>query len=558
LAETALHGSGFEELALLSLSTGDYSCLGALLPQLMNTYSEERISVAMPSMRVGTLTPEIMDQVKRVRKTGFTLAPEAGSDRLRRVINKGITEEDLLATCQQAFDLGWQLMKLYFMIGLPTETAEDLRAIGALISKILNDKSSVPRKGKRQVNVSVGTFVPKPHTPFQWERQLSIEESFATIHELRDSLPKRGCSFKYHSPHQSFLEGVFSRGDRRLAALIEQAWRLGARLDGWDEHFNLRRWQEAAETCGLDLDNYLRKRAHDEILPWSHISSGVSDEFLLAELAKASEEVYTPDCRFHACQKCGLCDFKTIMPIVHNPKQELAPISRQETAKGAEGIPADSQPQHFKYIVHYTRTGNIIHLGHLELLQVMFRSLRRAAIPMNYSQGFNPTPKVSFGPALAAGTESYAEFLVIDVQTPLNDLTETRKKLNIALPKGLEVVSIALHSGKLPQQIKTNYLLTLPRRLSSENHKHLEAFATATRYEVAKTRKGKTKQIDIKPLVTYLVAKNDVMLELELMTETATPGIKPIEAVSQILGLNDDELAAVQITKTSWLPLDSE
>ena len=561
LAATALHDSGFEELALLSLSTGDYSCLGSLLPKLMNAYASDRISVAMPSMRVGTLTPELMDQVKPVRKTGFTLAPEAGSDRLRRVINKGITEDDLLQSCRQAFNLGWQLMKLYFMVGLPTETDEDLRAIGELVWKILSDKSSVPVKGKRQVNVSVGTFIPKPHTPFQWEKQLTVEESFNAINNLREHLPRKGCSFKYHGPLQSFLEGVFSRGDRRLSALIEMAWQQGARLDGWDEHFNLARWNAAAAECGLELDSYLRQRDRSEILPWSHISSGVDKSFLELEYEKALLEAYTPDCRYHSCQKCGLCDFNTILPIVHNRSQSdrtepVIPKNDRALPQPPAGPPQSEQLPHFKYIVNYSRTGNIIHLGHLELLQVIFRSLRRADIPMNYSQGFNPTPKVSFGPALAAGTESYAEFFIIDVHSPLTDLKAITEKLNKALPPGLDIVSLSHHSGKIPQKIKTNYLIFPSRKLSPEDLKNLTNFVASEEFHVDKTRKGKTKSINIRPMVAHLEAKDANRIELSLISASAEPGIKPVEALTSILELDEAAAQSLRITKTDWVSLD--
>ncbi len=195
---------------------------------------------------------------------------------MRRVINKGISEEDLLTTCNDAFSAGWQSIKLYFMIGLPTETDEDIIAITELAKKILNDRSQGGGRGKRQITISVGTFIPKPHTPFQWERQLSMEESMERIHRIKRSLPGKGCNLRYHSPRQSFLEGVFSRGDRRLAELIEKAWSDGARLDGWDEHFDLARWQKAADSCRLSLESYLQARRPDATLPWQHLASGVS------------------------------------------------------------------------------------------------------------------------------------------------------------------------------------------------------------------------------------------------------------------------------------------
>ncbi|MDA8163968.1 MAG: TIGR03960 family B12-binding radical SAM protein, partial [Desulfobacteraceae bacterium] len=317
MAAEGIARSGFEELALLSLSTGDYACLPELLVQLMDRLAARRVSVSMPSMRVGTLTPEIMAQIKRVRKTGFTLAPEAGTGRLRQVINKGITEADLLAACRSAFELGWKAIKLYFMFGLPTETDEDLAAIPALAAKALQ---AAPRGG--QISVSVATFVPKPHTVFERQPQLSMAEGFARLDFLKSRLRNRNFKLKWHDPRQSFLEGVLSRGDRRLAALIEEAWRQGARLDAWSDHYDLALWQRAARTCGIELEGYLARRSPEEPLPWEHLDAGIAREFLDQELARAQAGVYTPDCRVHGCQKCGLCDFKTIRPVVHRRQED--------------------------------------------------------------------------------------------------------------------------------------------------------------------------------------------------------------------------------------------
>lgn len=556
LAESGIDNSGFEELALLSLSTGDYSCLEQTLPFLMDKFADRFISIAMPSMRVGTLSPTIMEQVKRVRKTGFTLAPEAGSERLRRVINKGISEEDLLATCNDAFSAGWQSIKLYFMIGLPTETDEDIAAIAELAKKILSDRSRGAGRGKRQITISVGTFIPKPHTPFQWERQLTMEESMDRIGRIRRSLPGKGCNLRYHSPRQSFLEGLFSRGDRRLAQLIEKAWNYGARLDGWDEYFDLARWQKAAESCGLSLDSYLHLRSPDEILPWQHLSTGVSPQFLLDELAKAYTEEYTPDCRYHACQNCGLCDFKTIQPIVCNRAQTpLPPLSAISRPKSAEDS-GKGTTGHFKYIVHYTRLGNICYLGHLEMLQGIFRTLRRAEIKTNFSQGFNPSPKISFGPALAAGTESLAEFFIMDLPAPLKNCAATVSKLNEKLVPGLCVVKIEAHSGKMPQSLLTSYTLTLARTLTEQEKTRVAKFQSSEHYPVTKSRKGKTSEIDIRPLIPSLNISGPSSIQLDLLGVSTQPGIKPIEALEQILGLTKEEILATNIRKTAWRAMD--
>lgn len=561
LARQGIEDSGFDELALLSLSTGDYSCLEQTLPTLMDAFAKDFVSIAMPSMRVGTLTPKIMDQIKRVRKTGFTLAPEAGSERLRRVINKGISEEDLITTCRDAFGLGWKVLKLYFMIGLPTETEQDIDEIVELVKKTIKEKNKGQAKGKKQITVSVGTFVPKPHTPFQWDKQLTVDESTAYIYRLRNNLPRKGCNFKYHSPRLSYLEGVFSRGDRRLAKLIETAWRAGARLDGWDEHFNLNRWQEAASICQLDLDDYLRRRDVDELLPWQHLHTGIDVQFLKDELTKSKEEVYTPDCRYHACQKCGLCDFKSLFPVVYNRLHE--PVNTtdfQQTTHGQnhEQLVKANERIHYKYMVHYSRTGDICYLGHLEILQVVFRSLRRAGITTHFSQGFNPSPKISFGPALPVGTESLDEFFIMDLPKPLKNPENTAKQLNNKLPPGLKVFNITLHSGKIAQNILTSYTLTLERPLSEKERKQAKDFLNSNTFTLSKTRKGKSRDIDIRPLIKTFEPSGVDSILLKLVNITALPGIKPIEALKAILNLDDHTSLNTRILKTAWSSLDEE
>lgn len=559
LAENGIDNSGFEELALLSLSTGDYSCLEQTLPALMDKFSSRFISIAMPSMRVGTLTPAVMEQVKRVRKTGFTLAPEAGSERLRRVINKGISEEDLLGTCNDAFAAGWQGVKLYFMIGLPTETDEDILAIADLAKKIMTDRGKGGGRGKRQITISVGTFVPKPHTPFQWARQLSMDESMDRIQRIKRTLPSKGCNLRYHSPRQSFLEGVFSRGDRRLAALIEKAWSDGARLDGWDEHFDLSRWQRAAEACQLSLEWYLQARHTEDLLPWQHLSSGVAPQFLLDEQEKAWREDYTPDCRYHACQKCGLCDFKTIQPVVCNRGKDAGTEpSATPLPKGSVELEHTPYTGHYKYIAHYSRLGNICYLGHLEMLQGIFRTLRRAAIKTNFSQGFNPSPKISFGPALATGTESLAEFFIMDLPEPLVNCEATADILNENLLPGLTVIKIEPHSGKVPQCLLTSYVLTLPRAITESEKERIDDFLGSMRYPVTRTRKGKTSEIDIRPLIALLEVSGPASIRLDMVGVSAQPGIKPLESLTRIFDLYQDESLATTIVKTGWRSMDSE
>lgn len=559
IARCALGDSGFDELALLSLSTGDYSCIEPLIKQLMDTFASDYVSVSMPSMRVGTLTQSVMDQIKRVRKTGFTLAPEAGSERLRRVINKGITEEDLLTTCREAFALGWKVMKFYFMIGLPTETMDDIDAITELAMKAKKEGDRDGR-GRRQINVSLGTFVPKPHTPFQWEPQISIDESREKIRRVKSSLPRSGINLKYHDPEQSFLEGVFSRGDRRLAGLLEAAWKGGARLDAWSDHFDLNIWLAAGVECGLSLDTFLRRRSPGEILPWQHLHSGIETTFLEDELAKAHAEAYTPDCRYHGCQQCGLCDFKTVKPIVQGKKKgedgELAsepptPISTGISSSTSQ-ILQSQEAGHFKYNVIYSRTGDICFLGHLELLQLVFRALRRAGITTNFSQGFNPSPKISFGLALPVGTESLAEYFIMDLPAPLTSSADTVTLLNRQLPSGLKVQSVALHSGKVPQSLQSSYTITCPRPVSSEELSRIEVFLKQEQFLLTRIRKGKKSGFDIRPLVVAIVPETANTIRLEILYTSSLPGVKPVEILTHVLQMDAETAAICKVLKTAW------
>ncbi len=558
LANTGIKNSGFDELALLSLSTGDYSCLGTVLPQLMDRFADEAISVSMPSMRVGTLTQDLMDQIKRVRKTGFTLAPEAGSERLRRVINKGITEADLLKTSKDAFGLGWKVMKLYFMIGLPSETDDDICAIADLAKKTKQIGNESGGRGRQQINVSVGTFVPKPHTPFQWSAQISQSASHEKIRQLKKALPRKGINLKWHDPEMSFLEGVFSRGDRRLSSLLESAWKKGARLDGWSEFFNLTRWNEAAAECSLVLEDFLRERDLGEILPWHHLSCGVDESFLKEELQKSYTETYTPDCRYHDCQKCGLCDFKTIKPIVIDRKRSQsvkAAGHRGDKNRSNSSTKQNNEDPHFYYVVNYSRIGDICYLGHLEILQIVFRILRRAEIKTNFSKGFNPSPKISFGPAMPVGTQSLAEYFIMDLPVPLDNLEDAATRLNKQMPPGLTVLNITLSNGSVPQRIVSSYRITLKHALTKDDNNRFKDFLTKEEFLVSRIRKRKLKQINIRPLLTSLQVINKHTLALELISIASTAGVKPLEAVAAILGKEPDDFLTSVVIKTGWKEL---
>lgn len=544
LAEQGIGHSGFEELALLSLSTGDFSCLGELMTELMDRFASDYVSVSMPSMRVGTLTPAIMEQVKRVRKSGFTVAPEAGTDRLREVINKGITEEDLLSTCRDAFALGWKLIKLYFMVGLPTETEADVEAIVELAKKARHQAGS--GKGRQvQVNLGVATFVPKPHTPFQWEPQLSLEESKRRINRLKQLVPRQGFKIKWHDPEQSLLEGVFSRGDRRLSRLLETAWNNGARLDSWSEHFGLEQWRQAATACDIDLEDYLRRRSRDEVLPWAHLHSGVDQSFLEQEYAKALEQQYTPDCRVHGCQGCGLCDFKTVQPVVH-----ARPASPEERSVSRPVKEKKQPPQVFSYRVHYSRLGDSRFYGHLELLQLVFRTLQRAGLPVLFSGGFNPSPRVSFSQALPVGVESLAEYFDMDLARPLVSPEEAAALLNGQLPELIRVVAVTHSPRTVAMSSLTRYELRSQACHKEESQRRIMNFLEQESFVIDRFRKNQHKELDLRPLVTRLEVRSDVLL-LELLSHQGQPGTNPREILEKVLGCSEREALLTRVIKTS-------
>ena len=306
-AVEVLENSGNNEITLSSLSTSDYRGLKELTDELIPYCAENRVSLSVPSLRADNFSRELMEKLQTVRKSGLTFAPEAGTQRLRNVINKNLREEEILSTCAQAFAGGWNNVKLYFMLGLPTETDEDVLGIAELVYKVVQawKGNAVNRKRGLRVHVATAYFVPKPHTPFQWEAQITPQEYLRRCKLLKEHLYSKSIEYDYHSTELSRLEAVFARGDRRLGAVIEEAVKNGARLDGWDEYFRYDIWCNAFEKCGIPVDFYtVRGYGEEETLPWDMIDVGVSKKFLLRERRRAYDARVTPDCR-HGCAGCG-------------------------------------------------------------------------------------------------------------------------------------------------------------------------------------------------------------------------------------------------------------
>lgn len=310
LADKLVSATGYDEISLMSLSSGDYSCLPELAHEMVRKYQARRVKISLPSQRIDTVLTDTLKETQKVRKTALTLAPEAGTQRLRDVINKGVTEDDLIRSVSDAFEQGWSAVKLYFMLGLPTETDEDVLGIADLAEKVRACYFAVPKEKRApglRITVSVAVFVPKNDTPFQWCAQLDQENVIRRQKLLGEALRKiKGVDYKYHAPDISFIEAVFARGDRRTADALERAWRLGCRFDGWGDQFRYDLWLQAFADTGVDPAFYAtRERAEDELFPWEHIDCGVNRAFLLREYEKAKKGELTHDCR-KGCVGCGV------------------------------------------------------------------------------------------------------------------------------------------------------------------------------------------------------------------------------------------------------------
>ena len=309
-AENLLNSTGYEDISLASLSTGDYTCVEKLVKELMKQHHGEGVSVSLPSLRVDTFSVNLAKEIQKFKKTGLTFAPEAGTQRLRDVINKNVKEADLYKAVRGAFAAGWHQIKLYFMIGLPTETKEDIDGIIVLAQNVLDIGKEYWQKGRKNptVNVSISSFVPKSHTPFQWEAQERQEVLLEKQAYLRKRLRIPGITFQFHDVRLSYLEAIFARGDRRLSTALARAVDLGCQFDGWSECFSFTAWMEAFQEVGIDGNLYAyRVRKPDEIFPWEHLSCGVDRSFLLEERSKAVNEITTDDCRFSQCNNCAVC-----------------------------------------------------------------------------------------------------------------------------------------------------------------------------------------------------------------------------------------------------------
>ncbi len=502
IVDTILDGiekGGYDETSLTSLSTADYTCLEPLVKMLGTELERRKVSFSVSSLRASGVTESLAREIARVRKTGFTIAPEAGTQRMRDVINKNITEQDVINSCSVAFEEGWSAMKMYFMIGLPTETDEDVQGIAELGRKVRELGRTKYNKNVK-ATCSASYFVPKPHTPFQWCKQEEVDSIKRKQRMLKELGRRYRIDVKVHHAETSLLEGIISRGDRNLCKVIERAWRIGCRFDGWSEHFDFAKWMNAFELEGVAIEPYLQEfpvREFDKPgaplvhLPWDHIDTLVKREFNAREYTKGIKAKISPPCELPVkiidgrptaiapsseefervasqpllCYACGLeCDLTksrehlnkafamheevrtyeeriaSVKDVIEQPLIELQGLVVKDRGPGVNPNPQPPTPV-FRYRATFEKGEQVKYLSHLDLTRALPRAFRRAKIKLGYSAGYHPMPLIQYGPALGVGTAGNNELIDFD---SLDELLESEflERMNAVLPAGLRFKSL--------------------------------------------------------------------------------------------------------------------
>jgi len=586
VVEAAVGGArdlGWDEISLLSLSTCDYSGLGEAMAAILARTAADHTSLELPSLRVDALDESVYDLIRREKPASFTFAPEAGSQRLRDVINKNVTERDVLESVARACEAGAKRIKLYFMIGLPTETDDDLDAIVDLVGRVV---AATPRGGS-QVTVSISPFSPKAHTPFQWAGQIDREEMSRRNRRLRDGLRRLKVKVSLRDPEVSRLEGVLGLGDGRLGAVVERAWAAGARFDGWDEQFDAALWEAAFAAAGVSPDAYLVPRDAAAPLPWDGIFAGIDRDFLRHDWEAAQRGETVPDCRLEGdCVQCAACDgdlqhvFAEIPDVSAvpeagggDPAGEAPPFDPRNADPADPGRERarwikwrDRSPGKCWYRVVYAKGGDAVFWGHLDFQRHIRLALRRAGLPSAYSQGFNPQPLLKFGPPLPVGVGGDAELM---------DLAFTRRMpaweeaLNRELPAGVRVSASAEVGPVLPGAIdkdvdRYDYRAVLPPPAEGgpepgDLRRVIASFLGAASHIHLRRRPKGDIEVDVRPLVCgdRLIVADETcpetggsVLEFSLQRPPGEAGLPAYDFLAAVCGdlLPEPRLARVRRT----------
>ncbi|MDR1394973.1 MAG: TIGR03960 family B12-binding radical SAM protein [Deltaproteobacteria bacterium] len=594
LAEENLLATGYEEAAFLSLSAGDHSQIEPLVSAFMNRWAGSEVALSLPSLRVKSLSRSLAREIARVRKTGFTIAPEAATQRLRDVINKDLTEEDLFEACEAARSLGWRTLKLYFLTGLPSETEEDLAAMADLARK-------AKKLGRLQINISVNTFIPKAHTPFQWQKASGRTAMLSRNELLLPLFKKAGLEFHYSAPETSLIEAILARGDRRLGPVLADVWARGARFEAWHEHFSYGLWPEALEHRGLDLEELLAGFEPEDPLPWDHLGPFASKAYLLRELDRSAAGLTTGDCRLEGCHGCGACrDVRIDLARPPVPAEEARPASAagdpaagtgpagaagpaageapektgpaaleipEKTGPAALEIPEKTGPAAgsgpgaarsrkkpqppsagevrpgYRYLLEFSKTGPLALLSHLEMVEVFRRAFRRAGLPLAYSQGFHPQMKLSFLTALPLGMESLCELMIVALT---EKISPESLPAGLDLPAGLEILrSGFIQEGSPKIKISSQkYQIDSDCDLWTSQPLHPAAILSYN------DKQGRTRTFDLEKFILNTKVMTPRRLTVTVLNDPAGSP-KPQAAVRALWGLTDDRELRVRKLETS-------
>ncbi|MBT3181388.1 MAG: TIGR03960 family B12-binding radical SAM protein [Deltaproteobacteria bacterium] len=543
IASECILSTGYEEFSFLSLSLGDWAPLESALRQVHEACAPLPVDASLPSLRVESMSDRMLSSMGSSRSGSFTLAPEAGTERMRNLINKGNTDQDLYVSVEKIFKNGWQAVKLYFMIGLPDETQDDLKGIVDIANRCL----SIGRKYHRRpdVTVSTSTFVPKAHTPFQWERQISIEEAVEKQAYLKKHLRRPGLHYKWHRAEMSFLEGVFARGGAELADVIAIAHEDGARFDGWDEHFDIGRWRRAFAKRKISPDRYLEGRGNSFEFPWDHLKVGPDKHFLMKERDKARRLQGTLDCVQNECTSCGLCDFDEVKNRIASSE-----AITQDQVSSSASKPQTVKHEIYKYRIQYSKKGRAAFLGGLEVTDTLRFGFRASGLPFRYSEGFHPRIKVSVGQALPVGAESETEFVDIELSKFIDE-AEVLKSVERKFPEGIMAKRVRFlkppYESISDAVLSNEYEVTLSS-LGLDLEASISNFDSAEAFPFMRVRGKSNKEVDLKEAIHKLAVLRDGVLGMTILNKP--PIIRVSEVLSAVFGVSGEDLNRVMVNKT--------
>ncbi len=527
--------TGYEDASLSALSIGDYPYLDQTVKALMDEFQERQISLSVSSLRPKRLSSELAENILRVRKTGFTLVPEAGTERLRRVINKCLDDEDIWEAVRNAFTRGWRLLKLYFMVGLPSERKEDLEGIVDLVKEIIRMGYKILKKPPH-INLSVSSFVPKAHTPFQWE-QMDREDILIRKHAFIKSQLKKYpfVKFKEHNIKNALLEAVFTRGDRRLTPIIIHAWQAGARFDSWSDLFRFQYWEDAFRAKDIDYSIYLGRLGESDVLPWDHIDTGIKKSHLVEELHRAQREESSPGCLDKSCADCLGCSLAPL--LIRDYQDQIEPHEKDFPTFGKRSESVS------RYSAFYKKTDSAKYFSHSDLNNIILRGFRRAGVPVCYSKGFHPKMNVSYPPALPLGMEGGAEVIEFksDYQLPEDEFAN---HLNAYLPPGIRFLRLERLERTAPSLIDRIQSIVYSVDLNAGGvfdsfrdflTRKKESHVDITQY-VEELVDGYKKDSGCESMVFFTIDKNEQKLLLDVPFDPKKV-VRPQDIVGELFGV---------------------